>query len=391
MFVIEDLLEKFNSGKLIASDSRLEKIETKQIVLFGAGGIGKELYMVLMDKGINVFCFLDTVYCPDHNDEEIIKIGNYKVPVYNPNSKKLENLKTEGYVILSALFPHDIRNQVKGQLLKIGYKNVFALQEVNFSNLDSFYKLFHISNNYEKLIQTDKEKIIKTYNLLESRQDKDLYIEHIKAHLTKDFSEKKEPLGINLQYLAHDIPVEKDYSHFIDCGGFDGDTIKNFVSNGVSLNNIVIFEPQNDLNKKIKEFVTKNREKFNSVTIFPCGVNSTTAKFKFSTSTTVPASSVIDESGSDIIQCVAIDEVLFGFKPTFIKMDIEGAEVEALKGAKETIIQYKPQLAISVYHSLSDLWEIPLLIKSFYSGYKFYLRNYNSMGLETVLYAFPEK
>jgi hypothetical protein len=108
-------------------------------------------------------------------------------------------------------------------------------------------------------------------------------------------------------------------------------------------------------------------------------------------SNNAPSTSKIDEKGEDIIQCIAIDDVLHGFKPTFIKMDIEGAEVEALKGAENTIKAYLPQLAICVYHRLSDIWEIPLLIKSFYEGYKFYLRSYNFMGLETVLYAFPDK
>ncbi len=69
-------------------------------------------------------------------------------------------------------------------------------------------------------------------------------------------------------------------------------------------------------------------------------------------------------------------------------MDIEGAELEALKGAERTIRQHRPQLAICVYHSLPDVWEIPLLIHQFDPGYTFYLRSYGFMGLETVLYAF---
>lgn len=63
----------------------------------------------------------------------------------------------------------------------------------------------------------------------------------------------------------------------------------------------------------------------------------------------------ISEAGQDIIQCVALDEVLVGFKPTFIKMDVEGVEYQALLGAKQTISEYKPDLVISIYHYLKDI------------------------------------
>jgi FkbM family methyltransferase len=144
------------------------------------------------------------------------------------------------------------------------------------------------------------------------------------------------------------------------------------------------------LNAKISEYIHEHSDKFNSATIFPCGVHSKTEKLRFTVSNDAPSTAKIDVNGDDIIQCVAIDDVLQGFNPTFIKMDIEGAELEALKGARRTIAENHPQLAICVYHSLSDLWEIPLFIRSLYKGYRFYLRSYKFMGLETVLYAFPE-
>lgn len=72
---------------------------------------------------------------------------------------------------------------------------------------------------------------------------------------------------------------------------------------------------------------------------------------------------------------------------TFIKMDIEGSELEALKGAKETIKQFKPKLAICVYHKKEDLLEIPQYILSLNPGYKLFLRNAASIPTDVVLYA----
>jgi FkbM family methyltransferase len=74
-------------------------------------------------------------------------------------------------------------------------------------------------------------------------------------------------------------------------------------------------------------------------------------------------------------------------KVDFIKMDIEGAELNALKGAEETIRRFKPKLAITVYHNLKDFWEIPEWLESLGLGYKFYLRHFTIHAEETVLFA----
>lgn len=72
---------------------------------------------------------------------------------------------------------------------------------------------------------------------------------------------------------------------------------------------------------------------------------------------------------------------------TLIKMDIEGAEQEALLGAKRIISEYQPKLAICIYHRIEDLWEIPLLIKELNPEYHLYIRNYEDRLDEIVCYA----
>ena len=72
---------------------------------------------------------------------------------------------------------------------------------------------------------------------------------------------------------------------------------------------------------------------------------------------------------------------------TFIKMDIESSEQEALRGAEQIINRDKPKLAICLYHKKEDMWEIPYLIKTMVAEYKLYIRHYSNSELETVLYA----
>ncbi|MCM3906134.1 MAG: FkbM family methyltransferase [Pyrinomonadaceae bacterium] len=91
------------------------------------------------------------------------------------------------------------------------------------------------------------------------------------------------------------------------------------------------------------------------------------------------------------LETIAIDDMVRKQKldrVDFIKMDIEGAELESLRGAENTIRQFRPKLAISVYHKLNDLWEIPQYIDSLGLGYRFALRHFTIHAEETLLFAY---
>ena len=100
-------------------------------------------------------------------------------------------------------------------------------------------------------------------------------------------------------------------------------------------------------------------------------------------------SEMLKAHNDDLIQIetLTIDEMLSSEKATYIKMDIEGSELEALKGAKQTIQKHKPRLAISIYHKNNDILDIPQYILELNDSYKFYIRQYIYTPLEVVLYA----
>ncbi len=99
------------------------------------------------------------------------------------------------------------------------------------------------------------------------------------------------------------------------------------------------------------------------------------------------SSQISENSGGGGIEVEQIDEICKDINVTFIKMDIEGAELKALVGAKNTIVRDKPKCAISVYHEPEDLFKIPLYLKQLNPNYKFYLRLYTLSLDEIVLYA----
>jgi hypothetical protein len=102
-------------------------------------------------------------------------------------------------------------------------------------------------------------------------------------------------------------------------------------------------------------------------------------------------STAISEGGDVLIDAVPLDELAreIALPPTFIKMDIEGAEGEALEGSRDLISKHHPILSICLYHRQNDLWRIPLRIHSMYPGYRHFLRAHEGDGWQTVGYAIP--
>lgn len=96
-----------------------------------------------------------------------------------------------------------------------------------------------------------------------------------------------------------------------------------------------------------------------------------------------------DENTKLMARVVKLDDALKDVDISFVKMDIEGSEIQALEGAKENISNQTPKLAICVYHKTSDFWDIPLLIKKYNPKYTLRLRHHhflNCWGI--VLYAY---
>jgi hypothetical protein len=98
----------------------------------------------------------------------------------------------------------------------------------------------------------------------------------------------------------------------------------------------------------------------------------------------------IDSSGGGVkIAAAALDDVLGGVEINLLKLDVEGAEADALCGAQTIISQSKPVIALSAYHKPQDLWELPNLISSISPDYTFYFRQHYYNSFDIVLYAIP--
>ena len=190
-------------------------------------------------------------------------------------------------------------------------------------------------------------------------------------------------------YFDPDIiqPLLSDNEVFIDAGCYICDSTIQFIKCCNSkYDRIIAFEPDHTQ----YQICLENSKGINNIEIHPFGLWNENKKLAFDIDLGDPRGSKILEGSTHnkhTTKVVKLDDILDGEKATFIKMDIEGAELNALKGAAYTIQKYRPKLAICVYHKPEDIWEIPAYILSLIVDYRLFVRHYGFLSSETVLYA----
>jgi FkbM family methyltransferase len=169
---------------------------------------------------------------------------------------------------------------------------------------------------------------------------------------------------------------------FIDCGGFDGDTVLEYCRRHPRYKHIYLFEPSPLNLDKARERVRG----FENLSLIPLAVSDARGTLRFEPC--AGSASAVSGSGSITINAVSMDDYILE-SVSYIKMDLEGWELQALKGARRHIVEDHPKLAISVYHAPSDFWRIPEYILGLRDDYKVYLRHYSEGWSESVLYFIP--
>lgn len=192
----------------------------------------------------------------------------------------------------------------------------------------------------------------------------------------------------NIYYDLPQLRHQKD-EVFLDCGGFDGESTREFIKwCGGEYEEIYVIEPM-DEGIALSNF---NLADAAHITLVQCALGSQDGEACFAQSYGGIKGSRLGTGGDNIfsVPLRSIDSILKGGKATFIKMDIEGAELSALQGAENTLRKHRPKLAISLYHKNEDIIEIPIWIKSVVPDYKFYIRHYSNKRWDLVLYCVPE-
>ena len=160
-----------------------------------------------------------------------------------------------------------------------------------------------------------------------------------------------------------------DNEFFADLGACKGDTVEEFLSYVNDYEKIIAFEPNVKNFEKLKIYCTdiKNTE------IWNLAVHSKEDVLYFNKKS---GRSSAEASEGVPIKANSLDNILQGRKATYVKMDVEGCEANAIEGSIDTLKNYKPKLNLAVYHRSEDIFVIPLLIKAINPDYKIYLRHH---------------
>lgn len=185
------------------------------------------------------------------------------------------------------------------------------------------------------------------------------------------------------QYFPEGIIALTEREVFVDGGAYTGDTLLAFIRKaGNKYARCDAFEPGPENAAKLRALAA--RQQWRDVRVIGKGLWSKTDTLRFYASQDASLSAIA-EAGSASVAVEAIDNA--SPDATYIKLDVEGAELEALKGAAETIKRNRPKLAVCLYHKPGDLFEIPLFIRSLAPEYRLYLRQHQPVSCELVLYA----
>ena len=356
---------------------RLSSPFNDSIVLFGAGGLAKQTIKGLKNLGIIPLALSD-------NNPNLWNTFINGIEVLSPNDA-VDKYKDKAVFVVTVWNPKTRFTQIKQQLLDLKCPKVISIFSLFWKYPETF--LPHYSWDLPHKIVEQKEDIIKAFSLWSDEKSRLQYLAQIKLKMFLDFEGLSEPTQES--YFLDDVFTFLSDEVFIDCGAYDGDTLKSFIKfRQNNFKKYLALEPDpNNLEHLKKAIFTNSNDMQNKIDIYPVAAGIKHEKLRFDAVGNSSAS--IGENGNIEIESIPLDELLINCPPTFIKMDIEGFEADALIGASNIIKQTMPILAICVYHKQHDLWSIPLLIQSLCSNYRFFLRTHEEDGLQAVCYAVP--
>jgi FkbM family methyltransferase len=344
------------------------KKKARPLALFGAGSVASRTLKNCQSFGLEPVCFCD-------NDPSKQGRQLQGLPILSHAQFKARH--PEGRFLISSANMVGIRDW----LFKAGEK------EDDVIYFGEFRDPYSQPRTDYAFVQANAEKFEELYASLADQVSKDLLVALLNCKISGDNREIMR-LRTHDQYFDKDLVKLSEDEVLVDAGAYTGDTVAEFVKrSGGRYAEIIALEPDAEKYCAISQMI--QREKLDRVRLLQLGAwrEKTTLTFAVEEGGTSSLVGAARGAGELSIQVDKIDAILGGRRASFIKMDIEGAERGALEGAEATIGRWAPRMAVSIYHQKQDLFDLPLLLKSYVPEYKFFIRNYTDTAADTVLYA----
>jgi len=246
-------------------------------------------------------------------------------------------------------------------------------------------EIFDMEPVTQQYIETHREGIESLYRRLADQRSKDSLVAYLMSKTRQDMR-YLPPVFDKVQYFPSDVIRLGKHEAYFDAGAFTGDTVQDFLhACGGCYDCIWAAEPD----KTNYERLLQATKDLPNAHIINKGIYSGNARLTFSAKGSML--SMLSEDAAETVEVDSIDSITEGRRVSYIKYDIEGAELEGLKGAARTIRQYRPTLGVSIYHRQSDLIDIPAYIDTLYPDYDYFFRVHKKLAIDTVLYCIPKE
>ncbi len=324
---------------------------------------GRNVYASAVVSQLDVAAFVDD-FTPDREDRGIPVIRSDELPA--------------DAIVLAVSGGRPLT--VRKQLAERGLAHLDYFTLLQWGNLSLPEAVFN--EGFRELYDTNHEQIAWLDALMADDESRETLHRLLAFRYSYDldclngFAERQTE-----QYFEPFLNLRAGKPVFVDVGGFDGFTAEEFIRRSPDYKAVYVFEPEVGNYEKCRKRLAQYRD----IHLLPYGAGAKNETLRFSSA---GSASSVCENGEAEILIRRIDDVVDD-QPTFIKMDIEGVELAALEGARRSISEHSPALAICVYHRPSDFWTVPRLVLSMMPDYAIYLRHYTESIYETVMYFVP--
>ena len=353
------------------------------IVLMGSGGLGRRALAGLRRHGVEPLAFADNAVARQGTAVDGVR-------VLSPADAAREFGARAVFVVTiwGANSPHRFADS-REQLTALGCDTVVSFPSLFWKYPDG--TLPHYAQGLPHQVLEQAADVRRAADLWTDEASHAEYLSQVRFRLLADFDGLAHPVE-HPQYFPDDLFDWRDDEWIVDGGAYDGDTIRALSRlHGSGFGRLLALEPDpanfSRLEATVAALPSRARAKVSCRKValsHERGTLHLEAMGNASSATTVTA-----VSGTIAVPAEPLDALLDEATPTFIKLDIEGAEPDALLGARGAIVAHAPVIAVCVYHRQDHLWTIPLMLRELRDDYAFFLRPHNEEGWDLVCYAVP--
>lgn len=277
----------------------------------------------------------------------------------------------------------DAYHVVLGYVKAYGQASVIADRLKKARSVSYLSEIFDMEPIRASFVRENCVFLKQLYEELADQHSKDSLVAYLMSKTRQDMK-YLPPVFDKIQYFPKGLFEWSDTESYFDCGAFTGDTIADFLkATGGAYRRIWAAEPDRSNYRQLMQYI--ETEELPNVEVINKGIYGHAGRLPFRADGSM-LSMITEDAADGYIEVDTIDRIAGGEPVTYIKMDVEGAELMALQGAEQTIRTYKPVLGISIYHKERDLIDIPAYIKAIEPDYRFYFRVHKKLAIDTVLY-----